>query len=251
MSHQAGQAQDGMQDTAPERAHYGAWPTLGLSGLVLMGIFVIHLFTGELLYLFGAEVGQSRNAEMAVYWVAAFAGMGLLARIISHHPEMGFRQYLGLHAPRPKALWAWLGLTGLFYAIFVLAPALALVAQGASWGPLAGTVFFVITAVTIAPLFEETLFRGFLLPGLARSRLGPAPAIMLVSALWVAVHFRLSADVVGEVYGLVILFGLGLLLGLARLREGSLVVPIAMHALWNGTVLGVDSIIIARAGSAL
>ncbi len=82
-----------------------------------------------------------------------------------------------------------------------------------------------LTAVVLAPLFEETIFRGVLLPVLGQSlgRLGG----VLVSALVFAVA-HLS---IGELAPLLVL-GLGL--GLLRLSTGRLLPCVVMHALWNG-----------------
>ncbi len=84
-----------------------------------------------------------------------------------------------------------------------------------------------IAAVVVGPVFEEILLRGFMLPPLAKGRLGRWPAIAIVAAAWVLIHFQ---------YGLwesAPLFVFGLLLGHVRLATGSVGLPIAMHATWN------------------
>ncbi|BDU70663.1 hypothetical protein GETHOR_27640 [Geothrix oryzae] len=92
------------------------------------------------------------------------------------------------------------------------------------WGP-ALTMFAVVAG--LAPLFEELLFRGFLLPVLARrGRVGMA---LLVSALvFGAIHLQPT--------GLPTLATLGLVLGLALRHTGSLWPPILVHACWNGGI---------------
>jgi membrane protease YdiL (CAAX protease family) len=84
---------------------------------------------------------------------------------------------------------------------------------------------FLLTAVVVAPLFEETLFRGVLLPGLA-PRLGNRGAVLLSAALFAAAHLSLAEWLP--------LFVLGCGLGLLRLRSGRLGPPVLMHGLWNG-----------------
>ena len=54
------------------------------------------------------------------------------------------------------------------------------------------------------------------------------------------VHLRPAVDWFDEVYGLAVLFGAGLIFTFARLRTGSLLAPIALHAGWNATLLLVD-----------
>jgi len=80
------------------------------------------------------------------------------------------------------------------------------------------------TALVLAPLFEETLFRGVLLPVLAQ-HWGPAWGIVLSAACFALAHLSL-----GE---LVPLFVLGLGLGWLRLQSGRLGSCALMHSLWN------------------
>lgn len=81
--------------------------------------------------------------------------------------------------------------------------------------------------VIAAPLMEELLFRGFMLPGLVRSRLGEWGAVIVASLAWTALHLQYGAFELG------IVFLGGLILGFARLRTGSVVTPLAMHFVWN------------------
>ena len=81
-----------------------------------------------------------------------------------------------------------------------------------------------LTAVVLAPLFEETIFRGALLPVLA-TRLGPLPGVLLSGLLFAMAHIS-----VGELAPLTVL-GVGL--GLVRLRSGRLWPSVLMHGLWN------------------
>ena len=81
-----------------------------------------------------------------------------------------------------------------------------------------------LTAVVLAPLFEETIFRGALLPVLAM-RLGPLPGVLLSGLLFAMAHIS-----VGELAPLTVL-GVGL--GLVRLRSGRLWPSVLMHGLWN------------------
>jgi len=81
------------------------------------------------------------------------------------------------------------------------------------------------TALVLAPLFEETLFRGVLLPVLAR-RWGRSWGVVLSAAAFALAHLSL-----GE---LLPLFVLGIGLGLLRLQSGRLGASVLMHGLWNG-----------------
>ncbi|HEY9694617.1 MAG TPA: lysostaphin resistance A-like protein [Oculatellaceae cyanobacterium] len=93
---------------------------------------------------------------------------------------------------------------------------------------IALTIFFT-TAAIAAPLFEEFLFRGFLLPSL--TRYFPAwGAIILSSFLFAIAHLSLS-----EVLPLMTL---GIILGVVYTRSRNLLSSILLHSLWNsGTLL--------------
>lgn len=88
---------------------------------------------------------------------------------------------------------------------------------------------FFITASIAAPIFEEILFRGFLLSSLTRYL--PVWGSILVSGLIFAIaHLSLS-----EVLPLTIL---GIILGFVYTRSRNLLASILLHSLWNsGTLL--------------
>ncbi len=78
-----------------------------------------------------------------------------------------------------------------------------------------------------APFWEEMLFRGFLLAPL----IGPVgfwPAAVLVSGAWTVMHIGYSTVGLAEV------FLIGLYFSWLLRRTGSLWVPIACHAAYNG-----------------
>jgi uncharacterized protein len=81
-----------------------------------------------------------------------------------------------------------------------------------------------------APLSEELLFRGFLLPALAKSRIGFAGAALVSTLLWTGLHYTYS------IFGLVEIFVIGLILSWALHRTGSLWAPIIIHAVNNGAL---------------
>ena len=82
-----------------------------------------------------------------------------------------------------------------------------------------------ITTVVLAPVFEELVFRGILLPVLV-SKVGKASGVLLSALIFALAHLS-----VGE---LPPLFVLGIGLGLMRLSSGRLFPCALMHSLWNG-----------------
>jgi uncharacterized protein len=105
-------------------------------------------------------------------------------------------------------------------------PLLQLVLE--SQDSIALTIFF-STAAIAAPIFEEILFRGFLLPSLTRY-LPVWGSILVSSFLFAAAHLSLA-----EVLPL---FSLGIVLGIVYTRSRNLLAPMLLHSLWNsGTLL--------------
>ena len=90
------------------------------------------------------------------------------------------------------------------------------------------TTLLWVALVIAAPVFEEVLFRGFLFAGLRRTRIGPWGTIAVTTLLWTLLH-------VGQYdpYFLGLIALIGILIGFARERTGSLYVPLAIHAVNN------------------
>jgi uncharacterized protein len=92
-----------------------------------------------------------------------------------------------------------------------------------SWVP--GMVF---AMVVLAPLGEETLFRGFLYAGIAASRAGPVVAIIVSTVIFGSLHMQY------DWYGVVAVAAIGLYLGVVRYRTRSLLLTMFLHAVANG-----------------
>ncbi|WP_346290502.1 type II CAAX endopeptidase family protein [Sphaerothrix gracilis] len=89
-------------------------------------------------------------------------------------------------------------------------------------------LIFFLTAAVAAPLFEEVLFRGFLLPSLTRY-MPVWGAIALSSFIFAAAHLSLSE--------VIPLMTLGAILGFVYTRSRSLLAPMLLHSLWNGATM--------------
>ena len=86
-------------------------------------------------------------------------------------------------------------------------------------------LLLLITTVIFAPVFEELVFRGVLLPVLV-SKIGKIGGVLTSALIFSLAHLS-----VGE---LPPLFVLGIGLGLMRLTSGRLFPCALMHSLWNG-----------------
>ncbi|WP_228016809.1 CPBP family intramembrane glutamic endopeptidase [Synechocystis sp. LEGE 06083] len=105
-------------------------------------------------------------------------------------------------------------------------PLLSLALDSQNWLVL-GIFFF--TAAILAPVFEEIIFRGFLLPALTRY-FPVSVAIILSSLLFAIAHLNVSE--------ILPLFVLGSVLGLVYSRSRNLLSSMILHSLWNsGTLL--------------
>jgi len=90
----------------------------------------------------------------------------------------------------------------------------------------------------VAPVMEEFIFRGFLLPGYFASRVGAANGIALTSAAWAAMHVQY------EFFFIVQIFILGMVFGWLRWRSGSTLLTLILHALINLSALVQTAIIV-------
>ena len=86
-------------------------------------------------------------------------------------------------------------------------------------------IILFLTTTLLAPLFEEIIFRGVLLPTLSRD-CGTILGITISAFIFALAHLSL-----GEMPPL---FVLGIGLGITRIASGSLLSSVIMHSLWNG-----------------
>lgn len=97
---------------------------------------------------------------------------------------------------------------------------------------LDGSTFSALFATTaiLAPLLEETVFRGFLLTSLTKFM--PTPAAVILSSLAFGLVHLSPRDFPQ-------LTALGILLGFTYVRSKNLLSPMIIHGTWNGAVLSV------------
>ncbi|NMG58948.1 CPBP family intramembrane metalloprotease [Geitlerinema sp. P-1104] len=114
-------------------------------------------------------------------------------------------------------------------------PILEIVLEGQDWVAI---ICLFLTASVLAPIFEELIFRGFLLPSLTRY-IPVWGAILLSSLIFAVAHLSVS-----EVLPLATL---GIVLGITYTRSRNLLAAMLMHGLWNsGTLI---SLIILGGGA--
>jgi membrane protease YdiL (CAAX protease family) len=103
------------------------------------------------------------------------------------------------------------------------------------------TFFLLMIPVSILLVgpFEELVFRGGL-QGLLRRAWGPAPAVVLASAGFGAVHLFALGGTGSRLTYLLVAAALGLVLGVAYERTENLLVPAGAHGLYNATLFSVQ-----------
>lgn len=229
-------------------------PALGLALLVRLatprGAPRTGAWTGVLVVLLSAVLMEAAAGWTIRATVGGWSMGGVLLGMLCQHVVLaGLAYALCAWKPAepetPGEPWGAVFRRGIFYllsgaprvgVLLVAAGALLGAGEAAATDPFQeiartdlgpwGRLLFVVPVVLLAPLGEEFLFRGWLLPRLAR-QIGPVPALVASSGVFALLHPHYSVQM-GAI------FGLGLLLGWARLRSGGLKAPIALHALING-----------------
>ncbi|WP_379963633.1 CPBP family intramembrane glutamic endopeptidase [Epilithonimonas sp. UC225_85] len=90
---------------------------------------------------------------------------------------------------------------------------------------LASPVSLILMTVILAPLLEETLFRGIIMKGMINNKVKPLTAIVVSAFIFGVVHFN-PWQFAGA-------FLLGLVLGLVYYKTKSLLMPILLHSFNN------------------
>lgn len=238
--------------TSPAMAARGPWgpvATIALT-LVIAGAFVLVQLALAIPYVLLTVKEKSQAAIEAA--AGSLEGDGLflgLSEVASGTAAVGLtllfawlrrgptvREYLALRpVPRATALW-WLLYTVLVGVLLEVVSYLAGYPSVPDWMfriyRSAGSLpLLAFALLVVAPVVEEIVFRGFLFEGLRRSWLGDAGTVVVASLVWAVIHIQYQAFYIGQV------FCLGLLLGAARVRTGSVLMAIVMHSLFSAVAL--------------
>lgn len=220
---------------------WGFWATMGLGIATIIGMIVGQSFGIGIFVVLNLVRGRELNLEE----ISTSGLMLSLATIIALPVTVGMtwlfaylkakRQaahYLGLNRTRlrsymwglgilPVIMLLWMGMVHLFeiedVPIFVV--------EAYRTAEIYPLIWFAI--VVAAPIMEELLFRGFFFTGLRHSRAGATGAIVIPSVIWAAMHLQYG------IHEIVLIFVFGLLLGGLRLKTGSILPTIFVHAVSN------------------
>lgn len=218
------------------------WETIVLVlvvGFFLVGQVILPVLLSQSGVRF-SSFGPRSQAIFSLTYYVLMASSGLLVLFLAVRrfrplPEGWFQVRLG-------GRWALWGLGGYFIALPLMIgvsllnsqlwdgqggsnPLLQIVLEE---GDRVSLLIFLFTAAVAAPIFEETLFRGFLLPSLTRY-LPVWGAIGLSSLIFAIAHLSLS-----EVLPLTVL---GSVLGFVYARSRNLLASMLLHSLWNSVTM--------------
>lgn len=222
---------------------WGALATLALGTSVILIDFVFQIAVISGYWIKGLLNGESietvnknySNVEGFILSIAVVLwtplALGIIGFLISMRKGLSVHDYLRLNRVGPAVIGKWLT-AGAVLVVFLevvnslfdrpLPEFMVSVYKTAYFEPLLW-----VAMVIAAPLFEETLFRGFIFEGLLRSRLKAPGAVLVTSLIFAVIHFQYQS------FDLLSVFLMGLLFGAAKIATDSLYVPICMHAFLN------------------
>jgi len=233
----------GAGSTAPP--YWGLWGTI-LWGSLIAFVFVLLQTCVTIIILLAHGIPYSspvfiRSLAAAatngqVLSLATFAttiiGTSLVAVIIKLRKNAVLKEYLCLRPVPLITMLKWIAVLAVFIALaniiafYIHRPIVSEFMSGIY--KTAKPIWLLWAAlIIVAPLFEEVFFRGFLFQGFASSFLGKSGAIFVTSGLWAVIHTQY------DTYDKVVVFCLGLVLGIARAQTRSLFTPYGLHALSN------------------
>jgi len=221
------------------RPVWGYWATLGwvILALVLsqvVGAVVLILLRPDAISA-GMDALVKDGVVIALSNIPANAVQVIALALASRPRGWSATEYLGLTRPATRdvvvalaILVAFLlGYDALTYALGrdIVTPFQLDTYRSAQSAGMLPLLWFAL--VIAAPIAEEIMFRGYLYRGWVRSERMAIPGILIISALFAAIHVQY------DWFGILQVFFIGLLFGLARWKSGSTTLTILMHVFAN------------------
>jgi hypothetical protein len=180
---------------------------------------------------FGSDAARTLVFQSFVYIFL----VGALYLVIAWRYGEAFLPSLGWTFPIPNAFLVLAGGPALALALSALGVFLRAPQDSSQIEVLiksrASLAAIILFGVVLAPIFEEMLFRGFLLPLLVRS-LGPWLGILLTSVPFALLHGAQNH----WAWQPIVLIGIaGIAFGYVRYKNGSTTAAFLMHSAYNAT----------------
>ncbi|MDD5462939.1 MAG: type II CAAX endopeptidase family protein [Methylococcales bacterium] len=218
---------------------WGFWATLLFGAGILL---ITYLFTISLTAFYTADLTAGAKRELVtdfngtVLTLGIFVSvpiiLGCIALCIYVRKGPLIRQYIGFNTVDIGTVLRWRGLILLFLtASEFLSQALGrpllpdFVIE--TYKTAVSSALFLSAVVIAAPLAEEILFRGFILAGFRSGPVSDGAAVSLSALLWAANHFQY------DLFEMILVFLLGVIMGFAKIKTGSIYTPLAMPASVN------------------
>ena len=235
---------DALPDPLAPGKPWGLAATLGLSLLIWYSRELLQASMGASMerVLIGLRLVQTTQGIQAM----SFAVIGCISAVLCGalviaaarlRDGMDAHSYLGLVPVPGKEVARWLIAT---VVIVVQTDLVLYLVKGellpAEWVTIyrsvQSPVLFWLALVVATPVFEELLFRGFVFAGIQSSRLGGVGAVMITALAWTIAHGQ------NDPLEFAVILIIGVMLGIARLRTGSILVTMSMHMLVNLISIG-------------
>ncbi|AGP48423.1 abortive phage infection protein [Psychrobacter sp. G] len=191
------------------------------------------------IFFFGSNDGTVVSISIMIGCVLLMATSALVIRV----RRGNLKQYLAL---RPFSLAVGMGMIGLLLIFMIGSQALTYVLDKS---PLAfvdplyqsvSSVWLLIFAmVIVAPIYEELIFRGILWSAIAEQFISPPDteyrgaiiASLVTSLIFAVIHLQYG------IYEISTIVVLALLFCYARIKSGSLILPMLLHIINNGAAM--------------
>jgi uncharacterized protein len=233
------------------------WATIGFGFILLFAWIVADLFVAVAATIYQMIYVPQTNIQayaQSLYTNGFILSLILLLRVpitfllvvlfVFLKKGATIKDYLALNFVSVRVLLVWLGFAILLCPILdglttlldrpVVPEFWAKVYTSAGFLPL-----LLFGIVFLAPVVEETFFRGFMFRGIEQSRLGPIGAILITTTIWTFIHIQY------DWFEMLLVFTIGIFLGVARARTNSIYVTIAIHSLIN-LIAAIEMIIVVQ-----
>jgi membrane protease YdiL (CAAX protease family) len=235
---------DALPDPLAPGKPWGLAATLGLGLLIWYSLELLQAALGTsidrvLVGLRLVHAGQVTKATtFAVVSIVSAALCGALVIAAARLRDgMDARGYLGVGPVSGKELARWLIATIVIVAqtdlvLYLVKGELMPPEWVAVYRSVQSPALFWLALAVATPVFEELLFRGFVFAGIQASRLGGFGAVAITAIVWTMAHGQ------NDPLEFAMIFIIGVTLGIARLRTGSILTTMSMHMLINLISIG-------------
>jgi membrane protease YdiL (CAAX protease family) len=224
--------------------HWGPLGTVLWGALIAVVVVLAQAIT-VVVYMIRKGVFLSHQAPAAVNqlqydgfllsactFVSAIVSCTAIAGVVKLKRGSNIREYLGLNLPNKRQFVSWFLIVLAFVILsdglsFLIGEPIVPEFMSKTYDSLNSPWILWLALLVAAPLSEEVFFRGFLIKGLSASVVRWYGAVIISSAAWAAIHLQY------DLYGVAMIFVLGLLLGAARVKTGSVILTMVLHSFTN------------------